>query len=177
VANLVFHQTFEALSRALGDRLDAPLKAKLKEVGVDYDAPLLPAYPLEVWAQAMTLGATALFPEIGADEQPYHLGRRFLDSYSETLVGKALLAMIRVLGPKRTLERMTRNLRSANNYTETELVPLPDGAFRLTFNRVLVPAFYRGLVQRSVEVAGAQGVDVRFEGRAGEAAAFVVRWQ
>lgn len=177
MADLVFSQTFEAFARAMGDRLNATVKADPLKLGVNYDAPLLPAYPLDTWAQTLAVGASALFPGQPFEAQAFAFGNRFMDAYTETLVGKALGALFRVIGPRRLLERMTRNLRSANNYTETELTALPGGAFRLTFNKVLVPAFYRGLVHRGLEMAGAQSVEVAFEGRAGQAAAFVVRWQ
>jgi uncharacterized protein (TIGR02265 family) len=98
-----------------------------------------------------------------------------VDSYGETLVGKALLTAMKVIGPRRMLERMARNLRTANNYTETKLTSRAD-VHELWCSRVASTSFYCGMLQRGVEVAG--GADVLVEATAHDqsGATFVVRW-
>jgi len=46
---LVFSQSFEALLRALGGQLTEESKTRFRQIGIDFDKRLLPAYPLAVW--------------------------------------------------------------------------------------------------------------------------------
>ncbi|MCA3013348.1 MAG: DUF2378 family protein [Myxococcaceae bacterium] len=174
---LVFSSTFEALGRALGPRLDAAARQRFKALGVDYDAPqLMPAYPYEQWVKAMDLGSQLLLPGAPADSRHEAMGRQMVDSYGETLVGKAILAAMRIIGPRRMLERMARNLRSANNYTETKLTVTAAGEHHLWCSRVSSERFYRGLLHRSVEVAGGRDVSVQFLAHDAGGATFALRW-
>ena len=45
------------------------------------------------------------------------IGRDFLHGYMETAIGFAMLSMAKVLGPKRTLLRFGRNLKTTGNQT------------------------------------------------------------
>ncbi|MBL8919989.1 MAG: DUF2378 family protein [Myxococcaceae bacterium] len=173
---LVFGPTFEALARALGSRLTNETKDRFGALGVDFNHVLLPAYPFETWVKAMDLGSQLVMPNATERERHAAMGRRMVDSYGETLVGRALLTAMRVIGPRRTLERMARNLRTANNYTETKLSAGSDGAYQLWCSRVASTAFYCGMLQRGVEVAGGKGVLVEALGQDAAGATFSVRW-
>lgn len=173
---LVFGPTFEALARALGPRLTNETKERFRALGVDYTHALLPAYPYETWVKSMDLGSQLVMPNAPERERHAAMGRRMVDSYGETLVGKALLTAMRVIGPRRTLERMARNLRTANNYTETKVTEGPDGAFQLWCSRVASTAFYCGMLQRGVEVAGGKGVIVEALSQDAAGATFSIRW-
>ena len=174
---LVFSSTFDALARALGSRLTVESKARFKALGVNYDAPeLLPAYPFETWVKAMDLGAELVMPNASQEARHEAMGRRMVDSYGETLVGKALLTAMRVIGPRRTLERMARNLRTANNYTETKVTVAPDGAYHLWCSKVASTSFYRGMLQRGVEVAGGKSVTVTPLAHDETGATFSISW-
>ena len=174
---LVFSQSFEALLRALGGNLTDASKVKFRAVGVNFDKRLLPAYPLDVWVAAMELGSTLLTPDGTAAERHYALGRRIVDSYGETLVGRALLAVMRVIGPRRSFERMTRNLRTTNNYTESSFEVSGDGQVTLWCSRVVSAEFYRGMFSRTLEAAG--GTDGRVQVLSIDASGckFAVSWK
>lgn len=73
----------------------------------------------------MDLGSSLLSPYAGAPERHFKLGRRMVDSCEDTMVARAVLAIIRIIGPKRALERMARNLRTTNNDTESRFETLP----------------------------------------------------
>ncbi len=159
--HVVFSSTFEALVRALGPKLDESGKARFKAIGVDFDARLLPAYTQETWLSAMQIGSDLLMPGESKEAQYYNLGHRIVASFAETMVGRALVAMMRVIGPRRALGRMTRNLRAANNFTETSFAMLDDGRCAVTCSPIVSTEFFRGLFTGSVEAAG--GSDVRVE--------------
>ncbi len=174
---LVFSQSFEALLRALGGNLSEASKAKFRALGVNFDQRLLPGYPLDVWVAAMELGSSLLTPDGSAAERHYALGRRMVDSYGETLVGRALLAVMRVIGPRRSFERMTRNLRSTNNYTESKLEVSGDGQVTLWCSRVVSAEFYRGMFTRTLEAAGGTDARIQVMSMNASGCTFAVSWR
>jgi uncharacterized protein (TIGR02265 family) len=174
---LVFAASFDGLARALGPKLDRAALDRFHALGVDLKGTLLPAYPLDLWYRTMDLGSEVLEPGAPLEQRHRALGRQMLDGYSDTVIGRALTALLRVIGPRRTLERMTRNFRSTTNYTETRLEGLPDGSWRLWVSSVVSPHFYRGLLERAMELSGAKGSSVEISGHDASGAVFLIRWQ
>lgn len=165
-AELVFAQTVEGLLRALGP-LDDAAREKLRAVGIDPDRRLEPAYPVEQYV-ALQRAAVGIF----APHEPFEigieaLGRRFVDGYGETLMGRAVLAGLRLLGPVRALQRLTRTLSTGSTFFKTSLEEARPGTWRLWINRVTWPGWYVGLVQRGLEHAGAREVAVTVIDHAG----------
>jgi uncharacterized protein (TIGR02265 family) len=172
----MFSQAVEGFVRALGDRLDDRAKDGLKAIGLDLRKPLEPAYPLDTWFAVMRFGARLIAPGLPEPEQLEQLGRRFIDGYEQTLVGRALLASMRVLGPRRTLERMSRNFRSGNNYTETRLEPKGPTDYELWFNQVRSTDFYRGMLEAGLTRTNAKALQVRLVTHDSAGATFRVTW-
>ncbi len=173
---VVFSQAVEGLVRAMNHRLDESAKIKLAAHGLDVRVRLRPAYPLSVWAEVVRIGGALVAPGESHDAQMYELGRRFVEGYRETIVGKAMLAALKVLGPRRTLERMSRNFRSGNNYTQTTLEPRGPTAFTLWLNRVNEPEFYRGLLTAGLDHSGAAAVVVKLRACDSNGAHFDIEW-
>lgn len=174
---LIFSQTFEGLRQALGDRLTPEHHLALQALGVDFTRPFRPAYPKDAFVAVIERLAQDLFPDRGLEAGVCAVGRAFIDGYERTMVGRALLAMLRVLGPRRSLERLSRNFRTANNFSETRLVALGERDFELWCNEVASPGWYFGIITRGLEVAGARDVKVVIvERRDASAATFRIRW-
>lgn len=173
---LIFQQTVEGLFRALGPELSREVAPRLKQAGID-PANLLPAYPLPTWVAAVEIAAEAVSPGTSREEAVYQLGRRYLDGYAGTLIGRALLSMLKILGPARTLQRMTKNFRTANNYTETRLTEVGPQHYELWCSHVVHADYYRGLIEGALERTGATHPSARVAGRPDGGALFQVRWQ
>jgi len=101
-----------------------------------------------------------LWPDLPQEEAGFELGRAFMRSYQETLMGKAVFSVTKLHGPHRTLERMSRNFRSANTYTETRLRKVGPSTYELWFNYALRTAYFRGLLTEALGRAGARGLSV-----------------
>jgi uncharacterized protein (TIGR02265 family) len=174
---VVFEQTIEGLFvRALGPRLTPPLRARLKAVGIDIDARLLPAYPFATWMKGLELVARELYPDRTIDDAMFQIGTDFLNGYRETFLGRAVLGMIRALGPNRTLKRATQNFRSGNNYTESRVVELSPTCCELWMNEVGPwPTFTAGLVHAALSNAGVEP-DITVQSFDGHAATFRCSW-
>jgi uncharacterized protein (TIGR02265 family) len=173
---LIFSQTFEGLFRAVSRQLDERLVADLKEVGIDPQAELKPSYPLSVFHDTMRLLGARLFPESPPDEQTRRLGRQFMDGYALTMVGRAMVGMMRVLGPRRTLERLSRQFRTGNNFSETRVREVAPGESELWCNQVSQPGWYAGIIARGLEFSGARDVEVSLLQRDEQGATFRIRW-
>jgi uncharacterized protein (TIGR02265 family) len=175
---LVFDQTLEALFvRGLRGRIAQPLQLRLQSAGLDLSKQLLPAYPFHTWIESLRITAEELYPQESLDRAQFLLGQTFIDGYDETLMGKAILRMIRILGPRRTLLRATHNFRSGNNYTETTLTEISPQEVRLWMNEVgPYPAFTAGIIHAALRASGVHA-GVTFEGHDGHACAFLCVWK
>ena len=158
---LIFAQTFEGLLRSLTGKLTPRLATGLRERGFDPGAPLLPAYPQAVFIEVVSFLSRELHPGLGPEAAVCAVGRGFMDGYGETMVGRAMMAMMRLIGPRRTLERVSRQFRTGNNFSETKLTPIGATEYHLWVNEVRLPGWYIGLLSRGLELAG--GKDVRVE--------------
>lgn len=153
---VVFEQTIEGLFlRGLGRRLTPGLRAELKLIGLDLEGKLLPAYPFDVWMRSLEVTARALHAKLPIDEAMFLVGTAFIEGYKETFLGRAVLGVVRVLGPHRAMLRATQSFRSGNNYTQTRLQVLDTTSLELWMNEVGAwPSFTAGIVHSALSVTG-----------------------
>lgn len=176
---LVFAPAVEGLFRVgLRDRVTPALAERLRAAGLDLSRPLLPAYPRALWVHVIQLAAASLGP---ADDPPralHALGRRMVEGYTETLIGRAMVSVIRLLGPRRVLDRMQHTLRSGGNFNRTRVTELAPRDVLFWLNEPYVdPAYVRGMLERTLEYAGARGLDVAVHARDAEGCTYRVRWE
>lgn len=158
-APVVFGNSVEALVRVLEPVLTPSLAARYQALGIDLFRPN-PAYPYELWVEGLQLAMAELYPGVAPDEATYRLGRALFESYGTTMLGRAVLQLAKVLGSRRALERMARNLRTTNNYSDTRLVERGPGHFELWVNKAAFPHYFRGLLKAGLEYTGARNVQV-----------------
>ncbi|NTX35156.1 DUF2378 family protein [Myxococcus sp. CA033] len=119
---LVFEHTFEGLFvRGLAGRVTPALRERLREVGLDLESKLQPAYGFDTWCSAVRVTAHELHPEEPPEVGYALLGERMVDGYRETIMGRALFSVIQLLGPRRGVGRARQMFRSGNNYTEARV--------------------------------------------------------
>jgi uncharacterized protein (TIGR02265 family) len=158
---LAFASMVEALRRALGDRLDERTHQKFEALGIPMRGKIASTYPRDAWMRVSLYAGEVLNPALAPEAQRVALGRRFVRGYSETMVGKALLAAMRVLGPRRALMRLERSFRTGNNYSRAELRALPSGALELDIIGAPYPEWYEGMVLEALAVTGAHDAVVK----------------
>ena len=171
---VAFGTSFESLvARAL---TPMPLGAieKLKAVGFDPTRPVQAAYPAEVWMETLRVVAEMLYPGEPTEEAHRNVGRLYMEGFARTLVGKAIFGLGSAIGTRRMLPRMTRNIRTANNYIDTDLKELGVGDWQMTIiphpeagpavraRAKLSAAFIQGMMQAIFEQRGHEP-DVRVE--------------
>ncbi len=175
---LVFGHTFEGLfQRALGGRLDAKARQRLEQAGLNLGKKLLPAYPFDVWMRCIAIAAESVYPALPQTEARRQIGRDLVHGYRETYLGRAMLALAKVLGPKRTLQRSAHNFRTGNNYTETRLTERAPNVHELWMNEVgPYPEFTQGIIEAGLLEAGARGLKVDVVWHDGHGATYRVSW-
>jgi uncharacterized protein (TIGR02265 family) len=172
--HVIFSSAFESLRRALGALLDPRLRARFKsELGVDFDN-LNAAYPLATWNSAVRLTQQVLFPDQPDGER--RVGAQVVTSYVDTMVGSALFAMLRLLGPRRALARLTRNLRTSNNFSETSITEEAPNTWKVWINQIELPHFDAGLLESGLINAGAKGVKVEVLANDASGTTYRVGW-
>ncbi|MFT3711041.1 MAG: DUF2378 family protein [Archangium sp.] len=174
---LIFAQTFEGLLRSLAGKLTPALVSGLRARGVDVEAALLPSYPMDTFIEVVNFLAAELHPAAEPDAGVALLGRGFMDGFGETMIGRAMLAMLRIIGPHNALKRVTQEFRTGNNYSETRLVQRGPTAYELWVNELRMPGWYVGIITRGLELSGASGVEVVLLSKDPIGGTFRVAWQ
>lgn len=171
---LVFAAAFESLLRVWGEQHRPAAREALKGAGVNVDR-LDPAYPLRTWAAALEVTARGAFPDVPLDDALFRVGRGVVERYAESTVGGALFNVLRVMGPPRALQRLTRNLRTTNNFSDATVTMRGPTDFEVVLNLAAAPQFERGLLTAGLEKVGAREVKVTLVAQ-GEGATFDVSW-
>jgi uncharacterized protein (TIGR02265 family) len=176
---LVFEQTIEALFlRALAGRLTPECRARLRQAGLDVDQKLKPAYSFQSWMLFIRIAAEELFPSEPLSEATFKLGEVYVEGFRQTMLGRAVMSLLRVLGPRRTVARATQNFRAGNNYTETRITELGPAQFELWMNEVGdFPEFTAGIIYAGVRMSGAQEPRVEPMGYDGHACTYRITWK
>lgn len=175
---LVFDTSLEGLFlRGLGDRITTGLRDELRLIGIDLGKKLPPAVPREVWYRALSLCAKHCYPGQTRSDAMREIGVRLMKGIEETFFGKALAPVVRLLGPRRLLERVPRNMKSSNNFADGVVTLLGPHAMRIDVNDVGdAPEVFQGSLQEITTWAGAKTVSVSFEAPSLPAASFEIRW-
>lgn len=172
----VYDHTVDALFfKALAGRISPPMKEKLKALHIDIDG--RPKNVLQTeWAQALRLAADELFT--GPLDERYHaLGRTVLQRFEDTLMGKAIIAVMRMMGPARALKRIEGNLRGGNNFIRATLEQRGEREFVSDVNECNGnPHYIAGVIDAALRVAGAKEVSVKVLHFDGHAAKYAITW-
>ncbi|MBS2026619.1 MAG: DUF2378 family protein [Deltaproteobacteria bacterium] len=177
--NLEFQNTIEGvLIRTLGSKLNAELRAKLREAGLDLDKKLLPAYPAADFHRWVSIAAEYVYPGVSGSEAVRLFGRQSLVGLGETMIGKAMKLSLTLIGPRRALQRAGRSFRSNNNYIVVQSRELTPTSMELVFNEVHnLPSYYQGVLEGACMLIGAKQCTVRLDSMLGNGARFVAEWE
>jgi len=162
----------------MAGRLDPGVRAHLRDAGIAVDEPLLSVYPAAVFHRGVAIAAAAAYPDADLDEALHLAGRDHIDAFVESYPGKMMAALARQIDPRTILEYTATFIRLGNNFTETRARTLGPTRVEVWMNDVGdVPGWYRGILERGMEVASVRGVEVRdVPGTAAPAATFEVSW-
>jgi len=161
-AHVTFAPVFEGLLRGYALRLTPRAVDRLADAGIDVARPLSAGYPTSVWYAAVRILAEEQHVGLPYPDAVREVGRSFMRGYFETALGRTVFAVLRLLGPLRSLQRMSRNFRTGNNFSETWVHADAPGDVRLEVNDALAdaPTFIQGLIEVGLERVGTQDASV-----------------
>ncbi len=115
---LVYQNAVEGLFvKAFGKKMSPTVRKAIREAGIDLDAPLKTAYPGEVVNRCTQLIRHGVFAHEPDDTKAYFaLGAQTLDGYFDTVLGKAMTGVLRVIGFERVIDRLPQQMASGSNY-------------------------------------------------------------
>jgi uncharacterized protein (TIGR02265 family) len=175
---LFFQAAVESLfSRGLGAQLTPALKGELRGIGIDLDK-LLPGYELSTVIRGVELVVKHLPHPEGPAAARRQLGRRFMQGYKETLIGRAMVALMGLLPPERSLARMERNFRTGSNYMHTKFELLGPGVGQLWLSDVEGMAeVWEGILLEGAELSNAPSSQVSWVAdERGPGATYTIKW-
>ncbi len=144
--------SLEALLKGVNGYDDAALLALVKAgSGVDLAHPKK-QYPLEVVDKFLQVVGEARFPELNARERMVALGRATSRGYPQTLVGRVMVAPLKVISPARAVQQMVKMFSTGISFGQRNLVKLAENDYVLQFrDDPGDPAFSEGVIQQFFE--------------------------
>jgi len=157
-----FSQSIEGLFiKGLGSTVTQPMKDHLKSKGLDLDKPLRPGYPAADFHKWVEYIATTVYPDDRKDEAVRRIGHRAVSGLEQGLIGKALGAGLKLIGPRRSLQRVERIFKNNNNYQIATLLELSDRDAKVRLSDVFgLPTYYQGLFEAVLAIIHAKELKV-----------------
>jgi uncharacterized protein (TIGR02265 family) len=161
-SDVVFEQTVRALFHdGLKGGVTAQLKTKLKRAGLDLEKKLLPAYSRNAWNEYLRIAAREIHPKLPEAEAFERLAQATVEAGFQTLLGKALAPMLRLVGPRRMLARTQQNMRNGNNYTVAKYQEVSPSSADVWMNEVGLSRHYMlGVLRTASRFLGVSNVIV-----------------
>jgi uncharacterized protein (TIGR02265 family) len=118
VEQVIYENAVEGMFlKGFGKKLTPRLKAELKEIGLDVDAPLKTTYPGVLINKCTEALRRHLYAHEKDDLKAYiDIGSTTLDGYFDTIMGRAMVSVLRIVGYERIIDRLPRQMASGTNY-------------------------------------------------------------
>jgi uncharacterized protein (TIGR02265 family) len=130
-------------------------RAAFLKAGVTGAAPWRSAYPRADFVAILEASATSRFGALPPEQRMAAIGRLSFDRFDSSRIGRAMLGVFRVLGPRRAIGRLARSFRNVNNFTEVAVEEVSPTHARVVMRQVIFEGFYLGIIQAGLERAGA----------------------
>ncbi|MCA2978084.1 MAG: DUF2378 family protein [Myxococcaceae bacterium] len=157
---VVFGNLYEGFARGLGPRLTPEVKAAVKQAGLDFDK-LPPAVPIDEANRYSRLVGRLAFPEVPEPEAMRLLGLHAIRGWTQTTLGAAAAAMLRLIGPHRTLKRLDRAFQTTNNFNRATTTVLGETEVLVTINDIYdMPTYWQGVLEAGLEILRLEGTVV-----------------
>lgn len=160
-AHVVYREPFEQILKyGIGAKLTPQLKDKLKALGFDADN-IKPQYPKELFTPCVELVRTTLYPHLSRQDGLFRLGESMVEGAAQTIMGKTMLSMARLIGPEKTLLRSHSQYRAGTNFTEVKLEKVGERHYQFHMNSGAdIPEFGAGTLAATLKHTGGKDVKV-----------------
>jgi uncharacterized protein (TIGR02265 family) len=175
---LEYEQSADGLFRgALRAHEHPGARAALREAGLDLER-LAPAYPADQFYRWVGVATRQLFPELDERAGYKKAGMLAVErGLRSTLIGNAVLQVLKVIGVRRSLLRIGRTFRSGNNYIDAKVTEVGPTTLEIELGPLMGPtAYFEGVLEEGPRQLGAKTVRVGEAGRTGEHVTFRLDW-
>jgi uncharacterized protein (TIGR02265 family) len=102
--------------------LTPQLKGEVKALGIDLDAPLKPTYENEVLHACTRLLRRRVYGHLPDDGVAYRaIGEAVIDGFFDTVIGKAMANVFKLIGFKKVIDRLPQTLQRGNTHVKASL--------------------------------------------------------
>lgn len=173
---VIFPAQAEGLLRGLQPDVNDALTSKLKTLALDPSQPFPPAWPSSRLKEWLDAASDVIYDSCTREEAHRRIGRRFIDGWQRTMLGAASAQLLKVLGTRRALERLTRAFRTGDNYTESSVAfPSPTVAL-VTVHSEPLPHYIAGVLDGGLALLNVKG-RVSIESTGGDVMVFRIEWE
>ncbi len=136
------------------------------------------SYPTQVMRRCLDVAQRHLYPVASKEEGRRQLGRRFVQGFAETQLGRVVVTGLPLIGPARYLRRFPEHVKmDTRERARVTAVQLEEQRFRMEFrgDPFLTPDFMSGVLEEGLRLAGAQAT-VRVEAHGPGSFDLLVSW-
>jgi uncharacterized protein (TIGR02265 family) len=177
---LVFAPSVEGLLvRGLGAQLSMEARRELQLLGIDLARPLKPAYPAELWHQGLAVVARHVYPGVAPEDAYFKMGERTVRGLEDHFVGKTMVALAKLVGPRKMLARLPSTVKTGSNFAHLTVTELGPNAYELTSQPYMgYGEFMQGSIYAAILIAGGKEprVEIAEYDRAAEKLRLHVTW-
>ncbi|MBF5041513.1 DUF2378 family protein [Aggregicoccus sp. 17bor-14] len=126
----------------------------LRQAGYDPFRPEV-SYGTQVMRRCLDVAHRHLFPTLSKEEGRRQLGRRFVQGFAETQLGKMVVSGLPLIGPVRYLRRFPEHVKmDAREEARVTAVQLGERSFRMEFrgDAFLTPDFMSGVLEEGLRL-------------------------
>jgi uncharacterized protein (TIGR02265 family) len=154
---IVFSSMIEAYMKGLGDLVTPRTLAELKQAGLNFEK-LPPAFPEQQMLQFLEIFHRNAWPHLQLSERQRLLGHHAIKGWQNTLLGAAASAVMKLMGPARTLPRITRNFKTTNNFSEATFELVGEKEALVTVNDVQgMVTYWQGIFEAGLAIVADGG--------------------
>lgn len=152
------------------------LRERLGDLGLDVDR-LPSTFPVVKWQKCLQIITEELFPGVPMAEAYRRLARQHVEGYGRTLMGRATVRVMRLLGPRRMVHRMPSVLSATDNYTAGTVEERGPTEFLLSLNSNMQPgAYVESMLETMLRVWGAVQPHVKQQEGREDGATYLLSW-
>ena len=174
---LIYSEVIEGLIQyGLGGHVPSRLRERLGDLGLDVDR-LPSTFPVVKWLKCLRVIIEELFPGVPEQEAFRRLAWQHVEGYGRTLMGRATLRVMRLLGPRRMVKRLPSILSATDNFTAGTVEPRGPAQFVLSLNSNLEPSAYaESLIAALLGACGAVEPKVTRQESHEDRATYLLSW-
>lgn len=155
------------------------LRAQLEALGVSVDQPT--DVPIESWWKALGVVLPLVAPPSLEPEAAWEfMGSEVVRGFATTLTGKTSFLVLKLLGPRRALQQLSAQFRTADSATEVVSRERSANDVELDYRvagGLPQPSYVKGLLKTGMELVGAHDVVITWSRVDETASRIIVRWR